>query len=99
MAKVSRKVSESLSEYLILPGKVICPPEKVSLHAQIGDISLQYPFMTARMQSVVGPEMAVAAGRNIHQKPLEQAIRLANAVSAITLDGKNVEYAMKIYEG
>ena len=64
MAKISPKVSESLSEYLILPRKVKCPPEKVSIKANLGEICLQYPFMTARMQSVVGPEMAVSAGKN-----------------------------------
>ena len=31
-----------------------------------------------------------ATGRNIHQKPLQEAIRFANAISAITLDGKSV---------
>jgi fructose-bisphosphate aldolase/6-deoxy-5-ketofructose 1-phosphate synthase len=40
-----------------------------------------------------------ATGRNIHQKPLPVAIRMANAISEITLEGKNVEEAMKIYEG
>ena len=40
-----------------------------------------------------------ATGRNIHQKPLDEAIRMANAISAITLEGKNVEEAMKVYEG
>ena len=40
-----------------------------------------------------------ATGRNIHQKPLPIAIRMANAISAITLDGKSVEAAMKVYEG
>lgn len=40
-----------------------------------------------------------ATGRNIHQKSLPVAIRMANAISAITLEGKNVEEAMKIYEG
>lgn len=39
-----------------------------------------------------------ATGRNIHQKPLDEAIRLANAISSITLDGKEVSAAMKIYE-
>lgn len=64
MAKISPLISESFSEYLVLPGKVKCPPEKVSIKANLGDICLQYPLMTARMQSVVGPEMAFAAGRN-----------------------------------
>src|SRR3989344_5218069 len=40
-----------------------------------------------------------ATGRNIHQKPLAEAIRLANAISSITLDGKNVDDALKVYAG
>ena len=40
-----------------------------------------------------------ATGRNIHQKPLKQAINFANAISAITLDGKDVDFAMRVYEG
>ena len=65
MAVVTPYESESLSEYLIIPGKVKCRPAEVSLEATLGEtIQLQYPFATARMQSVVGPEMAVVAGRN-----------------------------------
>ncbi|MBI2128726.1 IMP dehydrogenase [Candidatus Woesearchaeota archaeon] len=65
MAKVSKKISESLSEYLVLPDWVKCKPADVSLQTKLGDsIELQYPYMTARMQCVVGPDMAVAAGRN-----------------------------------
>src|SRR3989344_3229927 len=64
MTRISKELSESLSEYLVLTGWVDTPPEQVSLKAELGPISLQYPFMTARMQCVVGPEMAVAAGRN-----------------------------------
>jgi len=65
MAKISNRISESLSEYLILTNWVKTRSEKVSLETKLGEsISLQYPFVTARMQSVVGPEMAVAAGKN-----------------------------------
>src|SRR3989344_7398626 len=66
MVEISDKISESLSEYLILPGWVekSGSSESISLKANLGSISLQYPFMTARMQAVVGPEMAVTAGRN-----------------------------------
>ena len=39
-----------------------------------------------------------ATGRNIHQKPLQEAIRMANALSAITLERKSVEEAMRVYE-
>lgn len=38
-----------------------------------------------------------ATGRNIHQKSLEEAIRMCNAIYAITVNGVNVEEAMKVY--
>lgn len=39
-----------------------------------------------------------ATGRNIHQKSLEEAVNMCNAIYAITIDGKNVEDALKIYQ-
>ncbi|MBN1106520.1 MAG: aldolase [Deltaproteobacteria bacterium] len=38
-----------------------------------------------------------ATGRNIHQKPLEEAIRMCNAIYAITVNGRSVEEAIKVY--
>jgi len=40
-----------------------------------------------------------ATGRNIHQKPLAEAIRLTNAVTAITVYGKSADEAYKVYAG
>jgi fructose-bisphosphate aldolase/6-deoxy-5-ketofructose 1-phosphate synthase len=40
-----------------------------------------------------------ATGRNIHQKPLDEAVRFCNAISAITMDGASVEDALAIYSG
>ncbi|MDP6547486.1 MAG: aldolase [Candidatus Woesearchaeota archaeon] len=40
-----------------------------------------------------------ATGRNIHQKALDEAVRMANAVFALTIEGKSVDEAFKIYEG
>jgi fructose-bisphosphate aldolase / 6-deoxy-5-ketofructose 1-phosphate synthase len=40
-----------------------------------------------------------ATGRNIHQKSIDEAVRFANAVSALTYDNKSVEEAFAIYEG
>jgi len=40
-----------------------------------------------------------ATGRNIHQKPLDEAIRFCNAISAMTVEDKSVEEALKLYEG
>ena len=38
-----------------------------------------------------------ATGRNIHQKFLEEAIRMCNTIYAITVNGDNLEEAMKVY--
>jgi len=40
-----------------------------------------------------------ATGRNIHQKSLDEAVRFANAVSALTYDDVSVEKAFSIYKG
>jgi len=40
-----------------------------------------------------------ATGRNVHQKPLDEAVRMCNAISAITFKGKSVDEAMKIFNG
>lgn len=40
-----------------------------------------------------------ATGRNIHQKPLDEAVRMCDAVYAITVEDASVEEALKIYNG
>ncbi len=40
-----------------------------------------------------------ATGRNIHQKPFEEAVRMCNAISAITLGDKDVDFAYDVYKG
>jgi DhnA-type fructose-1,6-bisphosphate aldolase and related enzymes len=40
-----------------------------------------------------------ATGRNIHQKPLDEAVRMCNAVYAVTVEDASVEDALKIYRG
>lgn len=40
-----------------------------------------------------------ATGRNIHQKDLTQAVRLCNAISAITLANADVSFANGVYRG
>jgi DhnA family fructose-bisphosphate aldolase class Ia len=36
-----------------------------------------------------------ATGRNIHQKSLDEAIKMCNAIYDITVEGKSVDEAMK----
>jgi len=38
-----------------------------------------------------------ATGRNIHQRPLDEAVRLCEAIYAVTIDNKSVDKAMAIY--
>jgi len=38
-----------------------------------------------------------ATGRNIHQKPLTEAVNFCNAIYAITVENKSVDQALKIY--
>jgi fructose-bisphosphate aldolase/6-deoxy-5-ketofructose 1-phosphate synthase len=40
-----------------------------------------------------------ATGRNIHQKSLDEAVRMTNAISAITYGGMSVDDAMDVYDG
>ena len=47
----------------------------------------------------IGGVSGNATGRNVHQKPLDEAIRFCNAISAITIEGKTVDEAVKIYNG
>lgn len=47
----------------------------------------------------VSGAMGNATGRNIHQKPLDEAVRMCNAVYAVTVEDASVEDALKIYRG
>ncbi len=40
-----------------------------------------------------------ATGRNIHQRPLEEAVRLCNAIYAVTVRDAGVDEACRIYRG
>ena len=40
-----------------------------------------------------------ATGRNIHQRSLDEAVRLTKAISAITLADYDVQAAMDVFKG
>ena len=40
-----------------------------------------------------------ATGRNIHQKPLDEAVRMCKAICSITLGGHDVDFAYRVYQG
>lgn len=47
----------------------------------------------------VGGASGNATGRNIHQKSLAEAVRMCNAIYAITVESKSLEEAVKLYYG
>jgi fructose-bisphosphate aldolase/6-deoxy-5-ketofructose 1-phosphate synthase len=47
----------------------------------------------------IGGAVGNATGRNIHQRPLDEALRLSSAISAITVGLADVDTAVRIYEG
>ena len=47
----------------------------------------------------IGGASGNATGRNIHQRPLDEAVRLTKAISAITLADYDVEEALDVFEG
>ena len=47
----------------------------------------------------IGGAAGNATGRNIHQRPLAEAVRLCNAIYAITVENAGVDEAYKIYRG
>lgn len=46
----------------------------------------------------IGGAAGNATGRNIHMRPLDEAVRFSNAISAITLDDASVADALKVYK-
>jgi fructose-bisphosphate aldolase, class I len=57
-------------------------------------------FLTQLWEQIhVGGASGNATGRNIHQRSLEEAVRLTKAISAITLADYDVEEALDIFEG
>ena len=57
-------------------------------------------FLTQLWEQIhVGGAIGNATGRNIHQRSLDEAVRLTKAISAITLGDYGVEQAIKVFAG
>lgn len=90
--KEGEKQEEIFKEAVIAAGncKVICAG---------GSSTDSRKFLTDLHNQIhVSGAQGNATGRNVHQKPLAEAVAMCNAISAITLAKKDVESALKIYE-
>jgi len=56
-------------------------------------------LQTLHDQIFISGASGSATGRNIHQKPLAKAVRMTQAISAITYGGWSVDDAVAVYEG
>lgn len=85
--------AKALNEAVVAAGRtrLIC--------AGGGSIDVKEFLQTLHDQLHISGVSGNATGRNIHQKPIEEAIRFTNAVSALTLDNASVDDAYKIYTG
>lgn len=85
--------SEQFKESIQAAGRtgVICAGGKTTTPTQL----LQHVWEQINIAGARGN----ATGRNIHQRDLQQAVHLCNAISAITLGGHDVDFAEKVYKG
>jgi class I fructose-bisphosphate aldolase len=57
-------------------------------------------FLTQLWEQIhVGGAVGNATGRNLHQRSLDEAVRLTKAISAITLGDYPVERALAVFNG
>jgi len=56
-------------------------------------------FLQTLQDQLDAGAMGNATGRNIHQRGLDEAVRMCNAIYAVTVERKSVAEAMEIYKG
>jgi fructose-bisphosphate aldolase/6-deoxy-5-ketofructose 1-phosphate synthase len=85
--------AEALREAVVAAGrtKLIC--------AGGGSVEVKDFLQTLHDQLHISGTYGNATGRNIHQKSIDEAVRFANAVSALTYDKVSVDDAYAIYKG
>ena len=85
--------AEALKEAVLAAGRtgLICAGGK--------ETNAEEFFTRLHQQIHISGASGNATGRNIHQRPLVDAVRFCNAISAITLDNASVNEAMNIYQG
>ncbi len=88
----SEDAAELFKEAVKAAGRtgVICAGGK---HAEVRK------FLTRLYEQIhVSGASGNATGRNIHQRPFDEAVRLCNAIFAVTVNGANVTEAMEIFQ-
>ena len=88
--KEGQSAPEMLKEAVRAAGrtKVVCAG---------GSTTSEEKFLRELYEQIhIGGASGNATGRNIHQKPLREAVKFCNAIYAITVEGKSVDEALAI---
>lgn len=56
-------------------------------------------FLQKTAEQLMAGGRGNATGRNVHQKDLDEAVRMCNAISCLVLGHSSVDEAMEVYEG
>lgn len=96
--KVSYPVKEGLESKQILKEAVLAAGRTKVVCAGGSSMDVESFLQRLHDQIFISGASGNATGRNIHQKPLGEAVRMCNAVYAITVEGKTVDEAITIYK-
>jgi fructose-bisphosphate aldolase/6-deoxy-5-ketofructose 1-phosphate synthase len=96
-AKVNYPEKDGLSSPEILREAVFAAGRTKVVCA--GGESIDIPSFLRRLhdQIHIGGASGNATGRNIHQRPLDEAVRICNAIHAITVEDASVDDALRVY--
>ncbi len=97
--KVNAPKSESGSSAELLKEAVLAAGRTKVICAGGSSTSVKAFLQSLHDQIHVGGCAGNATGRNIHQKPLDEAVRFCDAIYAITVEDKSVDEAMALYVG
>jgi len=96
--KVSYPVKEGLESKQILKEAVLAAGRTKVVCAGGSSMDVESFLQRLHDQIFISGASGNATGRNIHQKSLGEAVRMCNAVYAITVEGKTVDEAITIYQ-
>ncbi len=95
--KVNAPKGENMSSAELLKEAVLAAGRTKVICAGGGSTSAKQFLQSLHDQIHIAGCSGNATGRNIHQKPLDEALRFCDAIYAVTVEGKSVDDAMALY--
>lgn len=95
--KVNPPVAENMSSAELLKEAVLAAGRTKVICAGGGATDVRHFLQTLYDQIHIAGCSGNATGRNVHQKPLTEAVRFCDAIYAVTVENKSVDAAMALY--